>query len=183
MKTFKKIALYSFISVAGLVLISIFIAIALPDVEEKKVTNHSEDTNSKIEDKSIKGLMPVDVYLNFENNGFKTKTYHGNGSFVWTSVNEADDISMEVSVYSRDIEKVERVTLYGTVFPPQKPEALQDFFKYGCTIPYDGSEPTTAQNWLVNNYDKDSTSTVIGGAVFTLKAPTDFVRILTIEKE
>ena len=132
---------------------------------------------------AIKGLMPVDVYLNMEKQGFSTKkTFNSEYGNSWDNVKNENGISYSVNTFSMDMNSVESIKATAIVSPPKKIEATKDFFKFVSSIPYDNSEPQKVINWLDSNFNNDKSSIIIGTAEFTIYNPSKLTRMLTIKK-
>jgi hypothetical protein len=133
--------------------------------------------------KTIKGLMPVDVYLNMEKQGFTTvKLFTDEGS-SWTNKKSDAGIDYEVSTYtSSGASSVENVRATAWIDVSQKKiSATLPFFIFASSLPYDGSNSQQAEKWIQNNFNKKKATTVIGGVKFTISAPSIMMRIMLIE--
>lgn len=94
----------------------------------------SNDSDSTDPSKYIKGLAPVDVYLNIEKQGFTTDKQlgeeHGNS---WTSTKNYAGIDYKVETYSSNIDNVESVRGTAIIDVTQKQIiATQQFFFFLC---------------------------------------------------
>ena len=58
-------------------------------------------------------------------------------------------------------------------------EAGKYFIKYISSLPYDGSNNVAAVNWIDKHFDH-SADTIIGNVQFSLKAPSNYARLLII---
>jgi len=134
--------------------------------------------------KHIKGLAPVDIYLNMEKQGFKTtKSLSKEWGNIWTSTNSLAGIDYKVDVYSTNIDNVETVTATAMVDVTQKKIiATQQFFIYISSLPYDSANPQRAGQWVSDNFNNDKTTVIIGDAMLTIYAPSIATRILVVEK-
>lgn len=132
----------------------------------------------------IPGLQPVDVYLNFEKQGFETKkSLGGDYGSSWVSTSSEIGIDYTVEVYSeKDITKVSSVKatalLNGSV--EKDITAVKPFIKYASSLPYTNADPSKAAQWIEDNFNNDKASTVIGGVKFEIFSPTQLVRIMRI---
>lgn len=54
--------------------------------------------------------------------------------------------------------------------------------KFLAGAKYDTCDPVRAENWAQENYDNDGATITIGDARFTINAPSEYVRMLTIDK-
>ena len=153
-------------------------------IKKKKQNIDVEQTvNNK---KFIQGIKPVDVYGNFENKGYKIdKQISTDGSFFICSSAE-NGIDYEVKTYCEDnVEDVTSGRLTATRTSPQFNEVLdmKPFLKYGCSLPYDGSNGEKINAFIETNYFKNKASIVISGVKFTIFSPTEYVRMIDIEGE
>lgn len=151
------------------------------DVVNTPVTTTNTETAQT--DKFISGLAPVDVYLSLEKEGFTTTTNSSEYGNSWTSKQSIYGIDYTVETYSTNSNNVISVRATAIIDLTQKKiEATQQFLRYISSLPYDGSNPQEAGKWLVDNFNTDKATTTIGGAKFTLSAPSVALRMLTIEK-
>jgi len=134
--------------------------------------------------KTIKGLMPVDVYLNMEKRGFTTaKLFIPDEGNSWTNKKSDAGIDYEVSTYtSSGASSVENVRATALIDVSQKKiSATLPFFIFVSSLPYDGSNSQQAAKWVQNNFNKKKATTVIGGAKFTILSPSIMTRMMLIE--
>jgi hypothetical protein len=160
----------------------------LPPVEndDTSLTENDSLADSGPEILYIPGVMPVDVYLNLEDEGFTTerKFRDSESGHSWTSQYAVPGLEYEVVTFSRDINRVESVSAYIMIDPAQKrPEAAQMFLLYLATLPYEGADPEAAQEWIRENFNTHQAETVIGGVSFRMLAASDMVRGIVIEPE
>lgn len=139
--------------------------------------------NKEIKDKIISGINPSDIYLGFEQNGFITEKNIDAGGGIYTSKASTNGIDYIVETYSNSDNNVTSVTLTATRISPQsnKISDMKIFLKYGCSIPYDGSDVEEIGKWIEQNYFKDKATTTIAGVKFTIYCPTEFARMIEIE--
>lgn len=144
----------------------------------------SNDSDSADSSKYIKGLAPVDVYLNMEKQGFTTdKKLGGEYGNSWTCTKNYAGIDYKVETFSSNINNVVSVTATAMIDVTQKQIiATQQFFIFLSSLPYENSDPRTAGQWVKDNFDNDKASTIIGDAKFTMYAPSVALRMMTIEK-
>ena len=132
---------------------------------------------------AIKGLAPVDVYLNLEEKGFTTTknlgSEYGNS---WENSMTSEGITYNVSTFSHDTNTVESIQISVTILPPKKIEASKQFFKYISSLPYENSNPEKTIQWIEDNFYNDKETLIIGDAKFSIYSPTKFARMLVIEK-
>ncbi len=144
----------------------------------------STDGDSSESSKFINGLAPVDVYLNMEKEGFKTdKQLGGEYGNSWTSTKSYAGIDYKVETFSSNTGNVENVRGTAIIDPSQKQViATQQFFIFLSSLPYENSDPNKAGQWVIENFNNDKASIVIGDAKLTIYAPSVTTRMLTIEK-
>ena len=133
--------------------------------------------------KPIPGLVPTDVYLNMEKQGFKTAKQIGNEyGNNWTSTLSASGIEYIVSTYSNKTTTVLSVKATAILHDVSKQiVSTKQFFKYIGSLPFTGNNPTKIANWLDSNFNIKGSTIVVSGVVFTLLCPSNYSRILTIE--
>jgi hypothetical protein len=132
----------------------------------------------------IVGLAPSNIYLNLENQGFETVKNLGgttNGN-IWENKKTIDNIDYQVTTYSKDIQVVETIKATALADNADDIQSTMQFFAMISSAPYESAKPAEASTWVKNNFDNDKASKVIGDAKFTLYAPSNFARMLTIEK-
>lgn len=149
------------------------------------VASSESDSDSTSSESFIEGLKPVDVYMNMDNIGFKTDKDLGSGyGNLWTSTMSSNGINYRVEAFSTNTSNV--ISVRGTAMV-QNPSLKnikneQQFFIFLSSLPYNGSNSIEFANWLKDNYNVNEASITIGDAKFTLYAPSDYVRMLNIEK-
>ena len=160
-----------------------------PTAEERAAaeasSNESQPPESEADEVAqhvIPGLNPVDVYLNLEQRGFTvTKDFSG-GSAIWTCAQKWPSVDLTADVIGSSATEVTMVRAMVMADGVEKTAlAGRDFVAMVASVPYDGAQPQVARDWVVSNYDQDSSTTTIGGARFTLRAPSDLYRMLLIE--
>ena len=143
------------------------------------------DNTSEIESKHIPGISPSDIYLNFEKKGYNTqKNIASDGSF-WINEKRDNGMYYYIRTYCADgVSNVDAIRLSVTREYPQynKVNDMKPFLKYGCSIPYDGSDYNSVLKFIDNNFNNDKADTVISDVKFTIYAPTKFSRVISIEK-
>ncbi len=158
---------------------------AKPDTILETASNRNNQSK-KFNTKTIQGIQPVDVYGNFEKRGFLVdKKITAEGS-IFTNTFTENGIDYSVETYCEDgVTNVTSITLNAIRMYPQYNTVvdMKDFLKYGCTIPYDGADIPKVKDFIENNYFRDKATITISGVKFTIYSPTQFVRMLDIEKE
>jgi hypothetical protein len=158
------------------------IGIALPK-EQKEVVKQSDQ---KIISKSIPGLSPGDIHLNFEKKGFSIEKNITSDGSTWTNKKSINGIDYQVVTYcNKGVNAVDNIRVWAMRSEPQlnKVEDMKAFLKYSVSIPYDGYDQNKVNEFIDNNYYNKNSSIVISGVKFTLSCPTEFVRQIDIEKE
>lgn len=131
--------------------------------------------------KLIPGVQPVDVHLSLKQQGFTVEPTYGDG-ITWTCKQTHPGVEFRADVYGPEVEKLSLVTATVMADASTKTaEAGTNFLAYVCSVPYDGSNPAQAAEWLRTNFNTDSATTTIGPVRFTLRAPSVAYRLLTIE--
>lgn len=157
-----------------------------PVVQEDDKEEEAKDTEASgsLDGTVIPGLAPVDVYGNLEEEGFTTERQLGgeNGNF-WICKNSIEGIDYNVTTFSFRADDIRSIKATAMVEPGVKNiNATKPFFLYISTLPYEGSDPQRIREWINENFDRDKSSTVIGGVRFTING-TEFVRVLNIHKD
>jgi hypothetical protein len=160
------------------------------DLNGNRISNsQTKDTKEENKDdkdsKIISGIEPVDVYGNFEKIGFITsKNIDADGAtFINTSSSNGIDFNVETYCES-GVNDVTSISLQATKMYPQNNKVgdMKSFLKYGCSIPYDGAEPEKVSQFIDNNYFNNKASIIISGVKFTIYCPTEFARLMVIER-
>lgn len=144
----------------------------------------SRDNTVTSESKTIVGLKPSSIYLAFEQIGFKTEKNIDAEGGIYTSKATIKGIDYYVETYSNSENDVTSVTLTATRTNPQynKVTDMKQFLKNGCSIPYDGADQEKISKFIDDNYYNNKANIVISGVKFTIYTPTEFVRMMEIEK-
>ena len=101
----------------------------------------------------------------------------------WTCTRQDYGIKQTVVIFSPKAEtKASSVTFTVQVEPDTDINEGRQFAEKVATIIYDSADPSKAQQFVSDNYNTDNASVVIGDAQFTMKAPSDYVRVLEIQK-
>jgi hypothetical protein len=154
--------------------------------EEPKQSEVPKQEEKDKQSFAIPGLSPSDVYLNFENRGFKTERVFGEDYNWWDSRLSEAGIDYRVSTYAvdRDVTTVKTVYINAMLNGKEKKDivAVLPFIKFGATVPYQNADPEKAVKWVEENFNKDKATTEINGVRFTISAPTKFSRTLRMEK-
>lgn len=151
------------------------------DVDGNKISKSTNVTTVK----NIPGIQPVDIYGNFEKKGFQVEKQVTSEGATFICTSEEDGIDYEVKAYCEEgVSDVISIRLTATRINPQDNSLsdLKPFMYYGCSIPYDGSDPLQVRQFINKNWNNDKASTLISGVKFTIYCPTQFARMIEIEK-
>ena len=130
--------------------------------------------------KLIPGLAAVDVHGNLTDKGFTLEKELSANPSRWTCKQTTSSYEYEAIAYGKmasQITKIDATVLnYST---KDTGEIAVDFIGYIATLPYDGSSPAQAREWVKNNIN-NSTTTIIGTVKFEIFANSARSRILTM---
>jgi len=138
---------------------------------------------SKENVKAIKGLQPVDVYLNFENMGYTTHKALSGDLKSWISTKVLPGGTLTVEANSADTKSVETVRATAMVDVTGDIQNTRDFFKTVVSLPYENSNYDINTKWINSVFNKTEGDTIVNGVRFTFKSPSKMVKILTLEKQ
>jgi hypothetical protein len=127
----------------------------------------------------IPGLMPVDVYLNFTNKGFEKEGPRSlsNDMVFWKVSRSLNDADLQVEIFGKSGSNVYKITAMSTNYGSIQSKTPENFLGYIATLPYKGSNPDKAQNWLEKHINTNA-SIIIGKVKFDTYANSERVRIL-----
>lgn len=160
-----------------------------------KSNSNTENTQEFVQEQSIhlNGLKPVDVYINLENNGFKTeKINNGDGfGWLWKSTRLlGGSFDAIVDTYSDDVNSV--ISIRATILSNSKikPRTIDttlciSLFNFLATLPFEANSDEQimqTQSWISQNINNDKASMHFGDIKMTIYAPTEFTRMIQIEK-
>ena len=137
-------------------------------VEAAAVKSEINENAQGTTEKNIPGVMPVDVYLNLEKDGFTTNK-ELNPCCNWISVKgDMSPIRYLAEVYGNSSNSFYRVNASVTTTIDKDTKAIaKPFFGYLATLNYTGSNPEKARKWVEKNIGK-KVKTEIGGVVIEL---------------
>ena len=121
----------------------------------------------------LPGLAAVDIHGNLTNKGFElTKDFSDPNQPIWTCTEETGDYRATAIAYGDG--SPTKITLVRASFDDfskrrENRQEAKDFLSFIATLPYDGSEPVKAREWVRSNSGRNK-STVIGGVTFELNA-------------
>jgi hypothetical protein len=145
-------------------------------------TEVSEPTLPRL--KVIPGLSPVDVYLNMESQGFVTKKNFGDRVFEVTCTPKEASPFLDVYVQSISdgTDSVSSITVAVLRSDRTIDETDIGVMAYVATLPYTGSQPAAAKNWVLQTW-KNGGEARVGGVHFQISTPTPFGRMLFMRPE
>jgi hypothetical protein len=185
-KLIKFMFLCGVFSIVGLIVLSsIFSPKSTVDTSSQNlVKSVTTDIKSNATVNTIPDLMPVDVYLSMEKRGYKTDFDAKN--YIWSSTKEIGSVLGHdgaiyylVEVSSQNTDSVSRVNARITVTKKDTSAIALPELLFVASVPYKGSDPQKAQEWVRQNIGKKS-KTVIGGVIFEIDAPATTSRSLSI---
>lgn len=151
------------------------------DTPKKEVTTRVEVPK----DNGIEGLNAVDIYLNLEEKGYTIdKQYTSKEGTLYYCDKKEIAIEYNVTMFKNTNDKVEEVKISATLtgLENKKIIAVKPFLKYVSTVQYEGSNNSKITRWIEDNFNNDKASIIIGQAKFSIFAPSEFTRLVLIEK-
>lgn len=135
-------------------------------------------------DPYIKGFDPYATNLALKEYGFKTDRDFSLNGKSWTA--ERDDVFIKYSVLMFSPDDHEQITSYRLTIAVEPgyeniskgKKMMQEL----SGVKYDGNDAAKAYEWVGQNYNKNNASIDIGGVRFAISAPSDFIRILNVNK-
>lgn len=182
---FKKALKIAVFVLLGMAILGYFVSKEKKEGIDQKTQSKEPNQNDQTISKIRPVINPVDVYGNFEKKGFSLdKQITSEGS---TFTNKLIDKGIEYTVETyceNGVDNVTSITLSANRILPQynKVEDMKSFLKFGCTFPYDGSDLKKIKAFIEDNYYKNKASINISGINFTIYTPTQFARMIEIEK-
>lgn len=149
--------------------------------------NHDPETAAAIEraralakEPIIPGAQPVDVHGNLESKGFNVTFSGTEPALLWECRSEEPGITYVAEVYGPAVEKLSHVR--ATVITDGVTDAANGlpFLGFVASLPYDGGDPEQARAWVEQHGNTDGAHIDFGPVNFTIAAPTNASRILTI---
>ena len=143
------------------------------------------DNTSSQKDNSISGLDPQLSSLALKEMGFSKKTnYGGEYGISWDCSRYDYGISYIVNIYALDASSDAQSFRLSIMVEPGIENISKGMWmmKELSGVKYDAANPSVARDWVDANYNNDGATITIGDAVYTINAPSDFVRIMTINK-
>lgn len=115
------------------------------------------------EQENIPGLAAVDLTANLEDRGFDCTSQLDLGNVVYQCDLFHNGLE-EATAYGDS--PTELHSVYGLA--SGDPKVVETFLAYIATLPYDGSKPHVARDWVHTNFGKEDAETSIGGVTFQL---------------
>ena len=129
----------------------------------------------------IPGIAAVDVHGNFTNKGFILKKDLNTKLASWMCVQETSEYYFDVTVYGKDASRITKIEATALNYTNKDTASVvRDFIGYVATIPYDGSQPVKARQWVFDNINKNASMT-IGTVRFEIYANPDTPRARILE--
>ena len=141
-----------------------------------------EEEKVEVNENVIPGLMPVDVYLSLENEGFETEESTNELGYLWINTKIVENYSYRVETFTTESKSVESIRATAVVGNGDEITGSLSFFRMISSVPYENADPQKVATWLFENFDTDGSTLVVSGVLFELKAPSDNVRFLNITK-
>lgn len=161
----------------ALVGLAIWVLWHLGDAGRQRPANTRQETEVGLNLPVIPGLAPVDVYLNFENKGFELdKVFDDPQSPIWRCTENTSKHSMMVETFGKGALAVTLVRgTYQGHANEDADSAAKSFLGYLASLPYEGSDPSSARSWVISNLGTNA-KTKIGNASFELIVHPDAPR-------
>lgn len=154
----------------------IVIVIVIGAISSRKDASHGD-----IDLGTIPGLAAVDVHANFTNKGFTLEKRLDTVQSEWRCKDESSARLMLVEAFGNP--GPTRLTLvrgtYSGYTSDNVDKEAAEFLGYVASVPYDGSDPYRARDWVERNIGANA-KTTIGGVSFELIASAPRVRTLII---
>lgn len=157
-------------------IILLFIVLLIPGE-----SNQEEQTDESV---YIEGLDPWLSNSALKEYGFTTDRDMSTDGCTWTAERKDLGITYTTLIFShKDADKASSFRLTIMVEPGiENIRKGKWMMRELSGIPYAGSDAVKAYNWVDENYNNDNASIDISGVRFTISSPTDFVRILNLNK-
>lgn len=130
----------------------------------------------------IPGLTAVDVHGNLTNKGFSLNKNLKPGNVYWECKNQNSEHLYHVFIYGDNASNIFQVKATVLNYSSKSTESLaKDFLGFIATIPYTGSKPNEAKNWVISNINKSCTTSIAGVTYEIVANPSSpLCRILII---
>ena len=136
---------------------------------------HTRPPTPTTQPSGLPGLAPADVTVNLEDRGHTCSSAEAtyDGGFVWSCTRETIDMLLYVDIYSRSLVTVDMLDASVIFFGSPDDELASQFLGFLATMPYDGSQPLDAREWVETTLPTirtagDVRETTICGVAFQL---------------
>ncbi len=143
-------------------------------VEAKKITPKQKKLNFKTCNYSgdefyiIPDMKAADVYMNFQERGFKiNKNIKNEGTDIHCELSTSD-VKYDVIITGCTPNKIISVEAMATDYSGNNLEAMKSFIGFVATLQYENSNPDEARKWVEENINIDGAKTTIGGVTFSI---------------
>lgn len=135
-------------------------------------------------------LLPVDIYLALEKEGFSVKkTLDPENGCLWENAKEQGGFDLNVTSFSpKKVDRVQSITvnamandaITGIGSGRRSIKETQWLFNGICTLAMMPANAKKAEAWIAANFSKKNAETTIGQMRLEIHAPTAFARIMCI---
>lgn len=129
---------------------------------------------------SFKGITAATIYESLKSRGFSVDKQFGSDAF-YVNCSRADaNTSEEVRIYGFSPSELNEIKATFTKYNGKNIDEEASFLLgFISTIPYEGSQPDSAKNWVIQNISKNGSTTQIGVATIEVyaKEKTRTIRI------
>lgn len=128
-------------------------------------------------------LTHEDVYLNLKKQGFETEKMGDDVLGVsWQCKMTHDNFSYNVSTYGENENTISSVKTSVFVKPPNNAYEASSFYEMIATIPYKENDYGISKQWILSNLSNDGADTIIGNGKWSIKNPTKWNVVITLEE-
>ena len=144
-------------------------------------TNSSEQTAAVSKDddapKFIPGIAAIDVYGNFEKQGFSLEKDLAADHCTYTSSLTDGETVYTIRALGKDASSINKVE--ATVNFSKPAAEIKQFLGYAASVPYTGANAAAATQWATDHFNKGG-DTTIGTVRFVLTAAIPTARVLAL---
>lgn len=116
----------------------------------------------------IPDMNAADVYMNFQERGFKiNKNIKNEGTDIHCELSTSD-VKYDVIITGCTPNKIISVEAMTTDYSGNNLEAVKSFIGFVATLQYENSKPEEARKWVEENINIDGAKTTIGGVTFSI---------------
>jgi hypothetical protein len=146
------------------------------EVHRFKTCSYSDEESSIIPE-----MNAADVYLNFENKGFKIdKQIKSDHTSIYCELS-SPETKFTVIVTGCSPDEIVSVEANAIDYSGSNQGEVQSFLEFVSTLQYKDAKPDEAKKWISENINVNGASINIGGVAFTVNFKTEHSRILRIE--